>query len=94
MRLIDADTLFRKMEEAEWYNNADRDEIAETLVLNAPTIEERKKGKWIRITQGAMPEKYMCPFCHRTVEHEGTEYFVSMMYPFCHCGADMGGKTK
>lgn len=47
-RLIDADALFRAMEETGWYNNADRDEIAEELVLKAPTIEpERKKGKWI-----------------------------------------------
>lgn len=38
MRLIDADTLFLAFENAEWYNNADRDEIAEKLLLNAPTI--------------------------------------------------------
>ena len=47
------------------------------------------KGKWIRITQGADPEKYMCPFCHRTVEDYGPEGFVSIRYPYCHCGADM-----
>ena len=47
MRIINADALFREMEKAQWYNNADRDEIAEELVLNAPTIEERKKGHWI-----------------------------------------------
>lgn len=41
MRTIDADALFREMEKAQWYNNADRDEIAEELVLNAPTIEPR-----------------------------------------------------
>ena len=39
MRAIDGDVLFREMEKAQWYNNADRDEIAEELVLNAPTIE-------------------------------------------------------
>lgn len=39
MRLIDADALFREMEKAEWYNNADRDEIAEEMVLYAPTIK-------------------------------------------------------
>lgn len=50
---------------------------------------ERKKGKWIRITQGADPEKYICPFCHRTVENYGPEGFVSIRYPYCHCGADM-----
>ena len=47
-RLIDGDALFRSIEEAEWYNNADRDEIAEKLVLNAPTIEERRQGYWVK----------------------------------------------
>lgn len=45
--VISRNALFREMEKAQWYNNADRDEIAEELVLNAPTIEpERKTGQW------------------------------------------------
>ncbi len=48
-----------------------------------------KTGKWIRITQGADPEKYMCPFCHRTVENYGPDCMVSIRYPYCHCGARM-----
>ena len=72
MVLIDGDTLFRKMEEAEWYNNADRDEIAETLVLNAPTIEERKKGKWIR--EGSA-FNLRCPYCRKFfVEPIGSKF--------------------
>ena len=51
--------------------------------------EERKKGKWIRITQGAIPEQYICPFCRRTVESYGVEELLSIRYPYCHCGADM-----
>ncbi len=39
MRTIDADALFAEFENADWYNNADRDEIAEQLVLQAPTID-------------------------------------------------------
>ena len=39
MRLIDADALFAEFENVDWYNNADRDEIAERLVLQAPTID-------------------------------------------------------
>lgn len=39
-RLVDADALFDEMEEAGWYNNSDRDEVAEELVMNAPTIVE------------------------------------------------------
>ena len=51
------------------------------------------KGKWIRITQGAIPEQYMCPFCHRTVEIYGVEELLPIRYPYCHCGADMRGET-
>ena len=38
-RLIDADALFAEFENVDWYNNADRDEIAERLVLQAPIID-------------------------------------------------------
>ena len=57
-----------------------------------PAQPGRKKGKWIRITQGATPEQYICPFCHRTVEAYGVEELVSIRYPYCHCGADMRGE--
>lgn len=56
--------------------------------------ERRKKGKWIRITQGATLEKYMCPFCNRIVESYGAEELLLMRYPFCHCGADMRGEEN
>lgn len=44
MRPIDGDALWYDMETADWYNNADRDEIAELLVLRAPII-----GGWISV---------------------------------------------
>lgn len=44
-RLVDADALFREMEKASWYNNADRDEVAEELVLNATTIVEAEDSE-------------------------------------------------
>lgn len=56
MRAIDGDVLFREMEKAQWYNNADRDEIAEELVLNAPTIE---------------PEPHWIPCSERLPKEEG-----------------------
>ena len=37
-RLIDADALFRTMNEVGWYSNADRNEVALELVLDAKTI--------------------------------------------------------
>jgi hypothetical protein len=47
-RLIDADKLFDAMEETEWYNNADRDEIAERLIMDAPSIDivRCRECKW------------------------------------------------
>lgn len=53
-----------------------------------------RKGKWIRITQGEMPEQYICPFCHRTVETYGVEELLPIRYPYCHCGADMRGEEE
>ena len=43
MKLIDSDALFRAMENAGWYNNSDRDEVAERLVLDAPEAIVRCK---------------------------------------------------
>ena len=91
MRLIDADALFRKMEEAEWYNDADRDEIAEELVLNAPTIEERKTGKWER--HYSRPNVYadLCWHCsccgYKTPDNWANKW------NYCtNCGAKMEGE--
>lgn len=60
------------------------------VVMDAPTIKpERKTGKWIKVTQGIEPEKYMCSFCHRIIETYGIEALVPIRYPYCHCGAKM-----
>lgn len=66
------------------------------IIMELPTADvvERKKGKWIRITQGAVPEQYMCPFCHRTVEAYGVEELLPIRYPYCHCGSDMRGEEE
>ena len=81
-RAINADELFRAMEDAEWYNNADRDEIAEKLVMDAPTIEpERKKGKWITCD---ILQEVKCSECRMCFRHKAK---------FCpNCGADMRGE--
>ena len=102
MRAIDADKLgevkFHSLPythitpsdvEAESYKRGWNDAI-DSIIENAPTIgPERKKGKWIRITQGAISEIYICPFCKRTIKDAGIDSLVQIRYPFCHCGADM-----
>ena len=88
MRLIDADALIEDIREhsASYF----ADDFAHEWVDQQPTIEpERKKGKWIRITQGSIPEIYICPFCKRTIKDAGIDSLVQIRYPFCHCGADM-----
>lgn len=68
---------------------------AERRLEDMPSAQpERNKGQWVRIMQGAVPEKYMCPFCHRTIENDGVESLLSMRFPFCHCGADMRGEQE
>lgn len=92
MRLIDADSL-ETHEQLESFGNGNYEYVEIVYkddIDDAPTIElEQKKGKWVRITQGAMPEQYICPFCHRTVKSYNVEELLSIRYPYCHCGADM-----
>ena len=84
-RLVDADALFEAMEKSCWYNNADRDEIAEKLVMDAPTIEpQRKKGMWILITDNN-EQHSVCDECGEWKYHQKQN--------FCgNCGADMRGE--
>lgn len=39
MNLIDGDTLWEKLADEPWYDNADRDEIALPIVAAAPTVD-------------------------------------------------------
>ena len=38
-RYIDADALFKEFERAAWYNNADRDDVAEEILSQIPTAD-------------------------------------------------------
>ena len=51
--------------------------------------QEPKTGYWIRITNGAMREKYICSKCGRQIEDYGIEGLLPVKYPYCHCGAKM-----
>ena len=59
------------------------------IIDNAPTVEERPQGKWIRITKNtANTQMWNCSECGRTVE-KATVLDPDIFFPFCHCGADM-----
>ncbi len=85
--------VYERMTGEEW-NNARL--IYETIdkvikgIESQPTIKpERKKGKWINKTiQKRMEYDYSCSECGRHVSVM-RGYDVRIVYPFCHCGADM-----
>ena len=87
-RLIDADELFKKLENTLWNDNADRD-IAEDLLLDATTIDPeslRPRG------HGESPSKLLnivnCTACKTTFPGDFDEF------RYCpNCGAKMEEKT-
>lgn len=82
MRLIDADALI------EAYGRAHKGEPgkARQLILDAPTIEERKSGKWIDNSDGIEGAWNYCSVCG--------EQAIDL-YDFCpNCGADMRGEQE
>lgn len=89
MRLIDADKLLARYKErcagCKFTPNHCEHfcDIADVIsdLEDAPTIEERKKGKWI--DRGYMKVGFSCSLCGA--------YVISGKENYCHnCGADMG----
>ena len=91
MRLIDADLLIEWIDAGHLRNPNElcfsEADVVE-MIDHMPTIEERKKGKWIVYKA---PDKYhcglvKCPFCGDDMIAEADEY------NYCpNCGADMIG---
>ena len=91
-RYIDADKLFKEYERVAWYNNADRDEIAEELLLQMPTADvvEVKHGEWISYPSDA----YMkCSVCGMEYPKDKMPNIVGYC-PNPNCGAKMDGGVK
>lgn len=86
-RLIDADNLFIAFERAAWYNNADRDDIAEELLLNAPTVDAMPvvHGFWITIEKSL--GLYVCSKCGHSVIRIESNYCP-------YCGAKMDERSE
>lgn len=111
MKLIDADELKETLktpipmdsEKAEriwegWHECT----IAVDRAIDAmPTIEERKKGKWIPHPNKELREWDVCTACGTGCKRreygtnpDGTEYITEFSYLYCpNCGADMREET-
>lgn len=102
MRLIDKDALLKglgvtseRCEQCKWgdgygYCTRNRDFTdACDAIYTAPTIEERKTGKWIEFPNH---NAYKCSECGRVIETTDGKRFVYKHFPFCHCGAKMEGE--
>ena len=84
MRLIDAIGLCKTLNKAKIPFNAD----INSIIITAPTVEERKKGKWVTDQTGYYPNCSECGYQMDTHTERG--YFN-----FCpNCGADMRGEEK
>ena len=83
MRLIDADALMEKIS-----NPYQQAEVAR-WIKDAPTIEERKTGKWIEQDDGWDGVYYECSVCKEPFTLiDGTPQ--DNLYNFCpNCGCEM-----
>lgn len=88
MRAIDADAIQKEY----MHEHAGKRLM---LIDVAPTIEpQRKKGRWIKKTiKKKIENDYSCSECGRHVSVM-RGYDVRMVYPFCHCGAEMEGQDE
>ena len=81
MRLIDGDTLWEKLNDEPWYDNADRDEIALSIVDAAPPVDA------VVVTR-CKDCRYCglicCPAIHETIGNGLVDYAVDNGY--CWCG--------
>ena len=69
----------------------DIQDAVDEAVAKIMAQQERKKGKWIELTN--TNHTYVCSVCGRMlVNISDGKNNVTKSYPFCHCGADMRGE--
>lgn len=91
-RLIDADALMQ------YCSNTKSKTISNNDIARFPTVEERKKGKWIYSDDdGVIYDSYYCSCCHQYItvdaERKCDIGFIIDDFDFClSCGADMRGE--
>ena len=89
MRLIDADALIESLEDIDLYRE---DKVGKLGVLKSmlevvtqPTIEERKKGKWILDDKSG---RYRCSECLSVASRD--DHGAEVLSDYCGvCGAEM-----
>lgn len=87
MRLIDADELKTAFPTCDNSKPVLAASVRATI-NHMPTIEERKKGEWLELTN--TNHTYVCSVCGRMlINITDGKNTVTKKYPFCHCGADM-----
>jgi len=82
---------------SDYLHDEDREKIenANAEIGELPSVQPQpKRGKWIRITNGAMREKYICSTCGRQIEEDGIEGLIAIKYPYCHCGCRMDADMR
>lgn len=81
-----------------WEENNIKDHCL--LIDNAPTVEARPQGEWIKVKEnrmsidmsGEIVTQYKCSKCERVIATLPSK--LAEYYPFCHCGADMRGAKE
>ncbi len=86
-RYNDADATFKAFENAAWYNNADRDDVAEELLLDSPTVDAVPvaNGQWVYYNNNGWR---VCPHC----KDRRRTFTLDNYCP--NCGAKMHGGNE
>ena len=82
MRLIDADALKKHYS---WWRDGYKD-VFDDIIDQQPTVEERKKGKWILDDKSG---RYRCSECLSVASRD--DHGAEVLSDYCGvCGAEMG----
>ena len=87
---VDREAVIKQIDE--WFFSKEFDYTNATHFLKermrnlSSVTPARKKGEWIKVDENT----YRCNLCGKTVHKDLTED-MKIDYPYCHCGADMGG---
>lgn len=101
-RLIDADALKESLKLPEESGRMGEllGMVIDAVIEDAPTIEERKTGKWIPHPNKEFREWDVCTACGQGCKrreygtYDGKEYVTEFNYLYCpNCGADVRGEA-